>query len=82
MDGAGEADRPRRPEVVDPNEDLRLWLIVLGGFIGSAWVVGVLGCDGRGDSLLRYADSVDSCGRSDNSDGAGDEIRRLGISIF
>lgn len=82
MDGAGEADLPRKPEVVEPNDDLRLWLIVLGGFMGSAWVVGVLGCDGRGDSALRYADSVDSWARSDNSGGAGDEIRRLGRSIF
>ena len=82
MDGAGEAERPRIPEVVEPNDDLRLWLIVLGGFIGSACVVGVLGSDGLGDSALRYADSAESCGRRDNSGGAGDETLRLGRSIF
>lgn len=81
IDGAGEADLPRMPEAVEPNEDLREWLIVLGGFIGRACVVGVLGSDGRGESAA-IADSVESCGRSPNSSGAGDDTLRLGRSIF
>lgn len=48
IDGAGDADL--RIEVDEPNDDLLLWLIVLGGFMGRPWAVGVLGSDGFGDS--------------------------------
>jgi hypothetical protein len=53
IDGAGEADR-----LIDiageaaPKEDLLLWLIVLGGFIGNAKDVGVPGQDGTGDPIV------------------------------
>lgn len=33
IEGAGDADL--RIEVEEPNDDLLLWLIVLGGFMGS-----------------------------------------------
>jgi hypothetical protein len=45
IDGAGETDR------LDENEDLRLWLMTLGGFIGSATDVGVPGADGTGEPI-------------------------------
>ena len=57
IEGAGDADL--RIEVDEPNDDLLLWLITLGGFIGFPWAVGVLGSDGFGDSAPTY-DSVDS----------------------
>ena len=34
-----------------PKDDLLLWLIVLGGFIGNAKDVGVPGQDGTGDPI-------------------------------
>lgn len=43
IDGAGETERR------DEKEDLRLWLITLGGFIGRAIDVGVPGADGTGE---------------------------------
>lgn len=55
IEGAGEAERRIAGE--DPNEDLRLWLTALGGFIGSAIVVGVPGAEGAGDPVST-ADSV------------------------
>jgi hypothetical protein len=51
IEGAGEHERLMDAE--DPNDDLRLWLITLGGFIGFAVIFGVLGADGRGDSAAR-----------------------------
>lgn len=42
-DGAGEADRR------DENDERRLWLTTLGGFIGSGNDVGVPGADGTGE---------------------------------
>lgn len=41
--GAGEAERR------DENEDLRLWLTTLGGFMGSGNDVGVPGAEGPGE---------------------------------
>ena len=41
--GAGEAERR------DENEDLRLWLTTLGGFMGSGNEVGVPGAEGAGE---------------------------------
>lgn len=49
--GAGEAERR------DENEDLRLWLITLGGFMGSGMDVGVPGAEGTGDPT-DVADSI------------------------
>ena len=80
IDGAGDAER--RIEVDEPKEDLLLWLMVLGGFIGSASGLGVLGSDGLGESALR-ADSVDNCDLNGAISGAaGDEIRLAGRSIL
>ena len=51
-EGAGDTDR-----LIDmageaaPNEDLLLWLMVLGGFIGNAEDVGVPGQEGVGDPM-------------------------------
>lgn len=58
IEGAGEADR--RIDMAGeaaPKDDLRLWLIVLGGFIGNAKEVGVPGHDGTGEPIL-VEDSV------------------------
>jgi hypothetical protein len=46
MEGAGDADR------LDEKEDLREWLITLGGFIGSAIDVGVPGAEGIGEPTV------------------------------
>jgi hypothetical protein len=75
MDMAGEAA---------PKEDLRLWLIVLGGFIGNANDVGVPGHDGTGDPMALLEDSVESWLRKPKSGGAGlfEDILRPGKSIF
>lgn len=45
IDGAGETER------LDEKDDLRLWLITLGGFIGSAIDVGVPGAEGTGELI-------------------------------
>jgi hypothetical protein len=45
IDGAGETER------LEEKDDLRLWLITLGGFIGSAMDVGVPGADGTGEPI-------------------------------
>lgn len=79
IDGAGDADL--RIEVDEPNDDLLLWLMVLGGFIGSPWAVGVLGSDGFGDSAPRYEDSLEIWERMPISEGAGEPLRP-GRSIF
>lgn len=87
-EGAGEADR-----LIDiagdaaPNEDLLLWLIVLGGFIGKASEVGVPGHEGIGDpepAFRASADMADICDRNPISGGAGllEDILRPGKSIF
>jgi hypothetical protein len=47
MEGAGEGER--RAE--DEKDDLLLWLMTLGGFIGKASEVGVPGCDGAGEPM-------------------------------
>lgn len=46
MDGAGLTER--RDEEKD---DLRLWLTMLGGFMGSAMEVGVPGAEGTGEPI-------------------------------
>jgi len=85
IDGAGDADR-RMDLAVEaaPKEDLLLWLMVLGGFIGNATDVGVPGHEGAGEPTALPNDSVESCGRKPGSGGAGllEEIRRPGKSIF
>lgn len=43
MDGAGETERR------EENDDLREWLMTLGGFIGRAIEVGVPGAEGTGE---------------------------------
>ena len=59
-EGAGEADlRMDMAGEAAPKEDLRLWLIVLGGFIGNANDVGVPGHDGTGDPMALLEDSVE-----------------------
>lgn len=60
IDGAGEADR--RMDIAGdapPKEDLLLWLMVLGGFMGSAREVGVPGQEGAGEPT---AMEDESCG--------------------
>lgn len=84
MEGAGEAER--RIDMAGeaaPKDDLLLWLIVLGGFIGKAKDVGVPGHDGTGDPML-VGGSIGSWERNPISGGAGlfDEILRPGKSIF
>lgn len=86
IDGAGETER--RDE---ENDDLRLWLMTLGGFIGSATEVGVPGADGTGDPIVPevgpppmpgMASSTASWARWPKSGGAGllDDMRRGGRS--
>lgn len=48
IDGAGDTER------LEENEDLRLWLTTLGGFIGSAMDVGVPGADGTGEPTATF----------------------------
>ncbi len=58
-EGAGEADR--RMDIAGeaaPKEDLLLWLMVLGGFIGRARDVGVPGQDGTGEPIALLANSL------------------------
>lgn len=52
MEGAGEAER------LEENDDLREWLITLGGFIGSAIDVGVPGAEGIGEPMLMLCASM------------------------
>jgi hypothetical protein len=84
-EGAGEADR--RIDIAGeaaPKEDLLLWLMVLGGFIGRARDVGVPGHDGTGEPIALLVDSLDAWDFRPISGGAGlfEEIRRPGRSIF
>lgn len=76
MDGAGEGDR-----LAEENDDLLLWLMTLGGFIGKATDVGVPGVDGAGDPTACSGTRWD---RKVESGGAGllDEIRRTGSSLL
>lgn len=77
MDGAGETDRR------EENEDRRLWLMTLGGFMGSANDVGVPGAEGTGDPM-EGASRTASDERWPKSGGAGllEEIRRGGRSAL
>jgi len=54
MEGAGEADR------LEENDDLREWLIALGGFIGRAIEVGVPGAEGIGEPMLVLGASIEA----------------------
>lgn len=88
-EGAGDADL--RIDIAGdaaPKEDLRLWLMVLGGFMGRAREVGVPGQEGTGDPIAFEVGSAaicaPICARNPMSGGAGllEEIRRPGRSIF
>jgi len=90
-EGAGDTDlRIDMAGDAAPKEDLLLWLIVLGGFIGNAKDVGVPGHEGTGEPIAFPFpfpfpdDSVESCDRRPKSGGAGlfEEILRPGKSIF
>jgi hypothetical protein len=80
IDGAGETDR------LDEKDDLRLWLMTLGGFISSAMDVGVPGADGAGEPIttLGTASIEDNAERYPSSGGAGlwEDIRRGGKSAL
>ena len=81
IEGAGDRDRR------DESEERRLWLwlMTLGGFMGSAIEVGVPGADGTGEPVLvAFAPSTDSWDLKPNSGGAGllDEMRRGGRSVL
>lgn len=56
-EGAGDADRR------DENEDRRLWLTTLGGFMGSGNDVGVPGAEGTGDPIEVFESTAESCAR-------------------
>lgn len=56
-EGAGEADRR------EENEDRRLWLTTLGGFMGSGNEVGVPGADGTGDPIDVFESTTESWAR-------------------
>lgn len=57
-DGAGDTDR------LDENEDRRLWLTTLGGFIGNATDCGVPGAERTGDPTEALGvSSAASCDR-------------------
>lgn len=84
-EGAGETDlRIDIAGEAAPKEDLLLWLMVLGGFIGKAEDVGVPGHEGVGDPITVEDCSVGSWVRKPRSGGAGllEEILRPGKSIF
>ena len=84
-EGAGDADRRIDiPGDAGPKDDLLLWLITLGGFIGSANDVGVPGHEGAGDPILLAINSAGNCDLSPKSGGAGlfDDIFRPGKSIL
>ncbi len=51
-DGAGDTDR------LEENEDRRLWLTTLGGFIGSATDWGVPGAERTGDPIEALGMSI------------------------
>lgn len=58
-EGAGDAERRiDGDEAMFPREDLRLWLIALGGFIGNGCVVGVPGVDGAGDPMATESTEI------------------------
>jgi len=78
IDGAGDTDRR------EENEDRRLWLTTLGGFMGSAKEVGVPGAEGTGDPIEGAESRTASEERWPKSGGAGllEEIRRGGRSAL
>lgn len=86
IEGAGLTERRD-----DENEDLRLWLTMLGGFMGKAIEVGVPGADGTGDPMGTLvaptpgiASSTANWDRWPKSGGAGllEDMRRGGKSDF
>lgn len=78
IEGAGDTDRR------EENEDRRLWLTTLGGFMGSANEVGVPGAEGTGDPMDGGGSRTESEERWPKSGGAGllEEIRRGGRSAL
>lgn len=78
IDGAGETERR------EENDDRRLWLTTLGGFIGSGNEVGVPGAEGTGEPAEVPESSTASWDRCPKSGGAGllEEIRRGGRSTL
>ena len=78
IEGAG--DMERREE----NDDRRLWLTTLGGFIGRAIDVGVPGCEGTGEPMEVLESTTESWARWPKSGGAGllEDIRRGGRSAL
>lgn len=78
IDGAGESERR------EENEERRLWLTTLGGFMGSVAEVGVPGAEGTGDPMDVAESNTDSCARWPKSGGAGllEEMRRGGRSAL
>jgi hypothetical protein len=83
-EGAGEADL--RIDIAGedaPNDDRRLWLITLGGFIGIAIDVGVPGHEGTGEPIV-FGVSGGNWERNPISGGAGlfEDILLPGKSIF
>jgi hypothetical protein len=76
--GAGETERR------EENDDLRLWLTTLGGFIGNGRDVGVPGAEGTGDPIEVAESTTESCARWPKSGGAGllEEMRRGGKSAL
>lgn len=77
-EGAGDAD------LREENDERRLWLTTLGGFIGRGNDVGVPGVEGTGEPIEVLESIRDSCARWPKSGGAGllDEIRRGGKSAL
>jgi hypothetical protein len=55
MDGAGETERRE-----EENDDRRLWLTTLGGFMGSATEVGVPGAEGAGEPTEAVGSTTES----------------------
>lgn len=58
-EGAGDTERREREE----NEDRRLWLTALVGFMGTGNEVGVPGADGTGDPTEAPESTTDNWAR-------------------
>lgn len=63
--GAGETERR------EENDDLRLWLTTLGGFMGNGIDVGVPGAEAIGEPTDVAESTMESCARWPKSGGAG-----------
>lgn len=85
IEGAGEADlRIEMAGDEGPMDDLRLCVIVLGGYMGRAMDVGVPGHEGIPGEARIFPESGPMVERNPMSGGAGlcEEMRRAGISIL